>query len=127
VLSNNASGVAYDGFGTHIINIQKSTPQLRRVILDHVGEVVAGFVEGRYSIKNMSNEELVFVEMDDLVVDCAPSPGEETTRFNRLREYLPDTYLDELAMRLMATYEVYVLVVDGPTIGLTLRRADPRW
>lgn len=125
VLSNDESGFVRDGFGTHIINIQKSTPQLRQVILDHVGEVVAGFVEGRFSMKNTSNEDLVFVEMDDLVVDCAPNPGEEKTRFNRLLDYLPETYLDELALRLMATYEVTVIVVDGPEVGLTLKRSNP--
>ena len=124
VLSNNASGTGSDGFGTHIMNIQKSTPQLQQVVIDHVGEAVAGFIEGRYSIKNTSNEDILFVELDDLVVDCAPSPEGEKSRFNRLREYLPDWYLDELAMRLMATYEVYVIVVDGPKIGLMLRRFD---
>src|SRR5262249_9158637 len=123
--SNSPSGTEKDGFGTHIINIDKATPQLRQAVLDTVGEVIAGFVEGRYSIKNMRSEDLLFVELDDLVVDCAPVPGEEQTRFERLRGFLTESYLDELAMRLMATYEVHVCVVDGPKIGLVLRRVDP--
>jgi hypothetical protein len=123
-LSNEPSGIGVDGFGTHIFNIQKSAPQLRQTILDHVGEVVTGFVEGRYSVKNMSNGDIVFVELDDVLVDCAPGEEGKKSRFDCLREYLPDSYLDELAMRLMATYEVDVSVVEGPKIGLVLRRAD---
>jgi hypothetical protein len=124
VLSKDPSGVGVDGFGTHIFNVQKSTPQLQQAILDRVGELVTGFVEGRFSIKNMSNEEFVFVELDDLLVDSAPTEERKASRFNCLREYLPDPYLDELAMRLVATYEVDVSVVDGPKIGLLLKRDD---
>jgi hypothetical protein len=120
VLSNNATGVGVDEFGTHIFNIQKSIPQLQQAILDHVSETVNGFIEGRYSLKNLSNGDFVFAELDDLLVDCAPTEERKKSRFNCLREYLPDSYLDELAMRLVATYEVDVSVVDGPKIGLLL-------
>jgi hypothetical protein len=124
VLSNNPSGTAVDGFGTLIVNVDNSTPQLRQVVLDHVTELVTGFVEGRYSVKNMSNGEFVFAELDDVLVDCTPNEEGKGTRFNCLGEYLPDSYLDELALRLVATYEVNVSVVDGPKFGLLLRRVD---
>jgi hypothetical protein len=124
VLSNNPSGVRVDEFGTHIFNIQKSTSQLRQAVIDRVSETVNGFIEGRYSIKNMNNEDLVFIELDDLLVDCAPTEEGKKNRFNCLREYLPDSFLDEQAMRIAATYEVDVSVVDGPKIGFLLRRAE---
>jgi hypothetical protein len=124
VLSNNPSGTGVDGFGTRIVNINNSTPQLQQALLDHVTELVTGFVEGRYSVKNMSNDEFVFAELDDVLVDCTPSEEGKGSRFNCLGEFLPDSYLDELAMRLVATYEVDVSVVDGPTLGLLLRRVD---
>jgi hypothetical protein len=125
VLSKDTSGTGVDGFGTRIFNVNNSTPQLQQVLLDHVTELVNGFVEGRYSIKNMSNDELVFVELDDVLVDCTPNAEGKASRFNCLGEYLPASWLDELAMRLMATYEVDVSVVDGPTIGLLMRRVNP--
>jgi hypothetical protein len=126
VLSNAPTGAGADEFGTHVFNIQKTTPQLQQAILDRVCESVHGFVEGRFSIKNMANEDFVFVELDDLVVDCAPAEGEEKSRFDCLRKSMPDSYLDELAMRLAATYEVDVSVVDGPKIGLLLRHRVDR-
>jgi hypothetical protein len=124
LLSNNPSGTAVDGFGTRIVNVNNSTLQLRQVLLDHVTELVYGFVEGRYSVKNMSNDEFVFAELDDVLVDCTPNEEGKGSRFNCLREYMPDSYLDELAMRLVATYEVDVSVVDGPKIGLLLRGVE---
>jgi hypothetical protein len=124
VLSNNPSGTGVDGFGTMIVNVNNSTPQLRQAILDQVTELVNGFVEGRYSIKSMSTDEFVFAELNDVLVDCTPNEAGKGSRFNCLGEYLPDSYLEDLAMRLIATYDVDVSVVDGPKIGLLLRRID---
>src|SRR5262249_12190939 len=124
VLSNDPSGTGVDGFGTMIVNVNNSTPQLKQVILDHITEVVNGFVEGRYSIKSMSTDEFVYAELNDVLVDCTPNEEGKESRFDCLGEYLPDSYLDELAMRLVATYDVDVSVVDGPRIGLLLRRVD---
>nr|MBA2559598.1 hypothetical protein [Propionibacteriales bacterium] len=110
--------------GTMIVNVNNSTPQLQQILLDHVSDLMTGFVEGRYSLKNMSNDEFVFAELDDVLVDCTPNEEGKESRFNCLGEYLPESYLDELAMRLVATYEVDVSVVEGPRIGLLLRRVD---
>src|SRR5579859_6272667 len=73
VLSNDPSGTGVDGFGTRIVNINNSTLQLQQVILDRVTELVTGFVEGRYSVKNMSTDEFVFAELNDVLVDCTPN------------------------------------------------------
>ena len=127
VLSNAPSSTGVDGFGTMIRTINNSTPQLRQVILDHVTELVNGFVEGRYSIKNMSNEDFVFAEVADVLVDCTPNEESKESRFNCLGEYLPETFLDELAMRLMATYDLDVSVVGGPRLGLVLKRVSREW
>ncbi len=127
VLSNAPSGTSTDGFGTLIRNINNSTPQLNQVILDGVTELVNEFVEGRCSIKNMSNDEFVCVELDDLLVDCTPNEEGNDSRFGCLREYLPEAFLDELAMRLMATYDLDVSVVDGPQLGLVIKRVSREW
>lgn len=121
VLSNAPSGTAADGFGTRIVNINNYTPHLQQAILDELAELVSGFIEGRYSIKNMSNDELVFVELDDSLVDCTPNEEGRPSRFNCLSEHVPDSFLEDLAKRLMATYEIEVSVVDGPKAGLLLK------
>ena len=64
VLSNHPSSTAMDGFGTRIVNVNNSTPQLRQVLLDQVTELVNGFVEGRYAVQNMSNDEFVFADLE---------------------------------------------------------------
>ena len=123
-LSNAPSGIGTDGFGTRIINVNSFTPQLQQVLLDQLTELVSGFVEGRYSIKNFSTDDFVFAELSDVLVDCTPNEQGKESRFHCLREYVPDTFLEDLATRLMATYEVDVSVVDGPEGGLLLRRND---
>ncbi len=122
VLSNAPSGVGRDGFGTRIINVNNFTPQVQQVVLDHLTELVNGFIEGRYSIKNISTDDFVFAELDDVLVDCTPNEQGEGSRFNILHEYVPKTFLEDLAIKLMANYEVEVGVVNGPKGGLVLKR-----
>ena len=69
----------------------------------------------------MSNDQLVFVELNDALVDCTPNEQGEESRFNCLREYVPDAFFEDLAKRLMATYEIEVSIVDGPEAGLLLK------
>jgi hypothetical protein len=122
ILSNAPSGTGVDGFGTRIININNYTPHLQQILLDHLTELVSGFVEGRYSIKNISTDSFVFADLSDLLVDCTPNEEGKESRFDCLNEYVPDSFLDELATRLIATYRVDVAVVDGAKGGLLLRR-----
>lgn len=126
VLSNSPSGISTDGFGTRIILVNNFTPQLQQVLIDHVTEVVSGFIEGRYSIKNISTDAFVFAEVHDVLVDCTPNEVGKESRFHCLHEYVPDTFLEDLAGRLIATYEIEASIVDGPKGGLLLRRVAPK-
>lgn len=120
ILSNAPSHTGTDGFGTRIIHVSNFTPQLKQAIMDHLTELMNGFLEGRYSIKNMSTDEFVFVDLGDSLVDCTPNEEGKNSRFNVLHEYVPDNFLEELAQQLMATYEVEVSIVDGREGGLLL-------
>ena len=124
-LSNSPSCTRLDGFGTRIVNISTFTPHLQRVLQDELTELVSGFVEGRYSVKNVSTEDVVFAELDDVLVDCTPNDDGKESRFNCLREYVSDHFLEDLAMQLIATYEVDVAVVEWPKGGLLFRNVDP--
>ncbi len=125
IVSSAPSGVQSDGFGTRIINVNKFTPQLRQVLFDELNDVINGFIEGRNSINNMSTDDLCFAELTSLLVDCTPNDEGKPSRFNCLTEYMPETYLEDLAKRLFATYEIDVAVVDGPKGGLLLKNIDP--
>ncbi len=125
ILSNSPSGTMTDGFGTKIINVSNFTPHLQQVLLDELGELVSGFIEGRYSIKNLSNNDFVFADLSDSLVDCTPNEEGKESRFGCLTEYVPATLLEDLAKRLMATYEIEVSVVDGRRTGLLLRKLAP--
>lgn len=124
VLSNAPSGTSTDGFGTRIVSINNYTPHLQQVLVDELTELMSGFIEGRYSLNNMSNDDFVFVELSDSLVDCTPNEKGEKSRFSCLHEYVPDTFLEDLATRLMATYELDVSIVDGVQGGLLLRQLD---
>ena len=122
-LSNAPSGLRRDGWGTKIIGVSNSTPHLQQVLLDHITEIVSGFIEGRYRMNCLKTGEIFLAELTDLLVDCTPNEEGKDSRFDCLAEYLPPGYLDELAKRLMATYEIEVDVVEGEKIGLLLRHA----
>ena len=112
-----------DGFGTHFYGINVKTPHLQQVVQDHVTKLIIGFVEGRLSIKNTSSDDLVLVDLTDTLVDTTPCAQGLPARFDRLAEYLPDGYLEELALRLEASYMVKVSVVEGTRLGLVLRQS----
>ena len=120
VLSENPTSVAYDGFGVQIHYISESTPQLQQVILDKLSELLKSFFEGRSSLKTLSNKDLVFVYLDDLLVDNRPMVRESGPRYNCLGDYINDTHLFDIAMKLTQTYEVDVSVVGGPDFGFLL-------
>lgn len=124
ILSNMPSHTASGGFGEMVINVNNQTPQLRKVLLDHLTDVMSGFIEGRYSMKNLSNNESVFAELDDVLVDCTPNEEGKDSRFHILGEYMTDDDLENLAIRLMATYTIEVGVVTGRNRGLLLKRTS---
>jgi hypothetical protein len=126
ILTNEPYGTGTDGFGTRIININVSTPQLQTVIVEQLDELVTGFMEGRYSIPSISNTEFVFVRLDDILVDCTPNEQGKDSRFKVLNEYVPETYLEDLAKRLMSTYLVEASIVEGEHSGLVLRHVKSK-
>lgn len=125
-LSNAPSGTSTDGFGTRVININKSTPRLEQVLMDRVVELVSGFVEGRCSLKTISTDDFVFVELSDALVDCTPNEKGKGSRFDCLSDYVSGTFFEELAKHLVANYELDVSVVEGEKTGLLLRRVVPQ-
>lgn len=119
VISKSASGYEIDGFGTKVINVNSYTPHLQQVLLDQFTDLMFGYIEGRYSVKTMSNDELVFVDLGGVLVDAS----EDESRFDCLDDYMPSTFLDDLAQRISATYEVEVSVVTGEVKGLLLKHS----
>jgi len=47
-------------------------------------------LRARYSIKNLSTDEFVFAELDDILVDCTPNEEGKDSRFGCLPEYMPE-------------------------------------
>jgi hypothetical protein len=123
VLSNAPSGTGSDGY-SRIVHINNYTPHLRQVVMDELAEVLNGFVEGRYSMTGLSTGDFVFIELSSVLVDCTPNEEGKDSRFNCLDEYVPESFFEDQARRLMATYAVEVSVVDGPKRGLVLRSLD---
>jgi len=53
VLSGSPSGEFIDGFGTHIVNINNTTPNLEQLLTDSLIGLMCEFVEGKASIKSI--------------------------------------------------------------------------
>ena len=115
------AGHNVDGFGTHVEYVPKSTPQLQHTLTEKLTQIMDDFVEGKVSIKNMGNEEMTFVSLSDVLVDCSGGSGE--SRFNVLEEYTSPTFLDDLAKHLMSQYEVEAAMIPGKEGGLVLRHS----
>jgi hypothetical protein len=123
-LSENPSGTGADHITTRIVNINSLTPHLENAVYDEVLNALVGFIEGRYSIKNISNDESVLVQIADCFVDYTTNKDGAGPRFNSLAKYLPESRFDDLAMRLMAIFAIDVSVVDGPEGGLLVRKVQ---
>lgn len=122
VISPDPTGVWADKWGTRIVNVCSETVHLREKVLDEIVDVVFGFVEGRFTIKNVSSDGLVFVDLSDVLVDCSGVRNGEPSRFDCLSEYLSDDDREDLARRLMANYKIMCSVVDGSNGGLLISR-----
>ena len=101
-----------------------TTPHLRQLLVDKLTELVSGFVEGRYSISGFATDEFSLIELGNVLVDGTANEKGEKSRFNCLSEYVPESFLEELAKQLMATYAVEVSVVEGSKMGLLLKAVD---
>lgn len=122
VLSNAPSGRGRDGFGTQVININLSTPHLEFVLTETLTSLMCSFIEGKVSIKNFEIDGGVFVELSDALVDCEPNEQGENSWFNVLHYVTPIGFMQDLARKLQAWYQVEASVVEGPHGGVVLRQ-----
>jgi hypothetical protein len=126
ILSNAPNGELTDGFGTQISNINLSTPHLEQVLMDRMAQLMREFVEGKASIKNLGNDDVVFVELSDSLVDCSPNEDGLDSWFAVLHYYTPIGFLEDLAKRLASEYRIEVSIVEGKNAGLVLRHEKAR-
>lgn len=122
ILSNAPTGQAIDGFGTHVLNLSNSEPHLEQLLMDKLTNLMCEFIEGKAQIKAIGNGESHFVQLSDSLVECTPNEDGLESWFDMLHCYVPLTFMEELAQRLMSTYEIDVSVVDGKDGGLVLQR-----
>ena len=59
--------------------------------------------------------------------DLTGTPNDEgkDSRFDCFGEFIPDTFIEELARLIVANFEVDVSIVDGPKGGLLFKKAQP--
>jgi hypothetical protein len=124
ILTHSPFGIGSDHFGARVVNIDISTPHLEQVIIDQIKDIVGGVMEGRYSLKNFSGRDAVFLDISSILVDCTPNEEGKQSRFNCLFEYVPATFMEDIAKWLMANYEVDVAIVEGENHGLLLRQIN---
>ena len=108
--------------GTSLIVVNKDAPHLTHVLYVQIAHLMTDFMEGKISIKSISDGEGVFVELSDVFIDGTGGDS----RFGVLHEYLPDTFLDDLAAQLVSVFEVEADVVGGAHCGFYLRRQAPK-
>jgi len=124
VIMDGPSGVGADGFGTRIVGVNAMSPHLRQQVEDELTEVACGYVEGRYSLVTMELGGAAYVDLSQVLVDGLHS--EEGARLQCLPRHVSETFMDDLAKKLMATYTLDVAVVDGPRAGFVMRVVDPK-
>ncbi|MGE0536243.1 MAG: hypothetical protein AB7O68_14785 [Pirellulales bacterium] len=121
VLSREPSGQGTDGWGTRIINLDLSTENFEQVLMERVTALMHDFMQGKASITNISSDNMTFVELSRVVVDCELNSEGQKSDFNVLHKNTPATFLEDLAKQIAAVYTVTVEVVDGKDGGLVLR------
>ena len=122
ILSSGPTGVFVDGFGTHVVNINNSTPNLQAVLMEQLANLMCEFIEGKVGLTSTENDHITMVDLSGSLVDCTPNEKGQPSRFNVLHLYTPTDFLEDLAKRLMSIYAIEVSVVDGEKGGLVLRR-----
>ncbi|HET6246908.1 MAG TPA: hypothetical protein VFE47_04340 [Tepidisphaeraceae bacterium] len=103
--------------------VNTDTPQIEQILMDKVTEILSEFIEGRISIVTFGNEaDILFVKMSDLIMDTTYS-DEGFVWSDCLKTYVPITFMEELAKRLMAFYKVECSIVEGDELGLLIKQA----
>jgi hypothetical protein len=130
VLTEEAWQSGSESVGMRTIFVNKTAPHFRQTLFDQVYEVVAGFIEGRYSLKTLSTEAFEFISLSDSMMELKSKEGDP----RRLESVLSvfSTYvtiedMKELAERLEAVYEVHIAIVEGGEAGLLLKHASKKW
>jgi len=124
ILTSNQTQTLIDGFGTVLLNINNTTPNLEHVLADKLTDLMCEFIEGKVSIKNIGNDDMTFVQLSDSFVDCAPNEDGLDSWFDILHLATPTDFLENLAKQLQSMYALDVSVVDGEKCGLILRRQE---
>ncbi len=122
ILSDMPTAVMPDQFGGYVINLNNNSPQLEQVLQDKIEEVFTGYLEGRTHIKTITLDDLSFVELADILVDCTLNQYGMPSYFEDFKNFVPANFMDDLAKRIMAMYEVDVTVVNGNKPGFLLKR-----
>jgi len=122
VIAKDEARTSVDGFGAIIEVVSSSTSHLRHVIAQKLTELMADFLEGRASIKNIGNEQLTFVMLSDALVDSTAAES----RFDVLSEFTEPNFMDDLAKHIMSVYEVEVSIVPGDEGGLVVRHSTDK-
>ena len=122
ILSNQPSGTMHGPFGETVINICNSTPHLDHVLLKSLTGLMQDYLEGRAMVKSIETPDFVFVELSNSLVDCTPNEEGLDSWFDVLKMYTPITFLNELAQKLTAIYDIDISVVEGGKGGLLFRR-----
>lgn len=118
VLSEEASSVRSDKWGTRLSVLNINTPHIDQVIEEYLYECLRGVFEGRYSMKSVSGRNSkTFIDLNDVLVGCTPNFSGEESRFKILREYLSIDQIEELALKLMSNYAVNIEIVRGDEFG----------
>lgn len=123
VLSNSPTEQSVNEFGIQTLNINTSTPHLEHVLMEQIFQLIREFLEGTLSLKNYGNKEVTYVEFADSVVHCEPNDHRFSSWMDTLHWYTPQSFLEDLAKRLMAVFSIEVAVIDGKKGGLVLRSA----
>ncbi len=122
ILSNDPDGEAIDGFGSRVVNLWLGRPNVEQVLMRVLKQLMSDFMEGKASITCYNNDDLTFVKLSDVLVDCEPNEIGEDSWFDVLHYYTPITFLKDLALQLMAKYEVKAEIVNGKGGGILIRR-----
>jgi len=100
-----------------IESLNRNEPHFTHVLYVRLLRLLTRFMQGEVSIKSMSDcEGGVYVELSDSLVDATQKDG--GSRFNVLKEYLPEHFMDDLARQITSLFLVDVRVVDGEQPGL---------
>jgi hypothetical protein len=106
--------------------LSRSAPQFHHELLNYLHEILAGYIEGRFNLKNIDSEDIHFVELAGCVMELTGPPGDLKSSFDVLDSLISTEDMDAIARHIKAIYAVEVSVVEGERTGFLLRRTGKR-